>query len=263
MATRIHPSAVVEPGAQLGVDVEIGPFVYVGGEVVLGDRTRLHHHSSVEGWTTLGEGGEVFPYANLGAKTQDLKFQGGRPGVRIGARNVFREYVTVHAATRDGEFTVLGDDNTLLANCHVAHDCVLGNHIVMSNGILLAGHVRVEDHVTIGGAAGVHQFCRIGAFAMISAFAKVVQDVVPFMIADGQPAVIRSINKVGLERRGFAPEQIERVKQLHRVLFRDGLNRSQALEKLAGSEQAASAEFRRVLDFAAASERGLAPGSSA
>jgi UDP-N-acetylglucosamine acyltransferase len=168
----------------------------------------------------------------------------------------------VHAATRGAEFTVLGDDNTLLANCHVAHDCVLGNHIVMSNGILLAGHVRVEDHVTIGGAAGVHQFCRIGAYAMISAFAKVVQDVVPFMIADGQPAVIRSINKVGLERRGFSAEQIERVKQLHRVLFRDGLNRSQALEKLAASEQAVTAEFRRVLDFAAASERGLAPGAA-
>jgi len=262
MAVNLHPSAVVDPSARLGADVEIGPFVYVGAGVSLGDRTRLHHHSSVEGWTELGPDCEVFPYANLGAKTQDLKFKGGRPGVRIGARNVFREYVTVHAATADGDLTVIGDDNTILAYCHVAHDCVLGNHIVMSNLIMLAGHVTVEDHVTVGGAAGVHQFCRIGAYAMVSAFAKVVQDVAPFFIADGQPAVIRSMNKVGLERKGFTPEQIERVKQVYRIMFREGLNRSQAMEKLAQHASAGTEEFRRILDFAARSERGLAPGST-
>ncbi|MBL9194775.1 MAG: acyl-ACP--UDP-N-acetylglucosamine O-acyltransferase [Opitutaceae bacterium] len=261
MATRIHPSAIVEPGAQLGVDVDIGPFVYVGPEVTLGDRTRLHHHCAVEGWTVLGPDCEVFPHANVGAKTQDLKYKGGRPGVKIGAHNVFREYVTVHAATADGDVTVIGSHNTLLAYCHVAHDCVLGDHIVMSNSILLAGHVTVEDHVTIGGAAGVHQFCRIGAYAMVSAFAKVVQDVAPFFIADGQPAVIRSINKVGLERKGFSPEQMERVKQVYRILFRDGLNRSQAMEKIAQHPAASSPEFQRIVTFAAQSERGLAPGN--
>ncbi|MFO1447742.1 MAG: acyl-ACP--UDP-N-acetylglucosamine O-acyltransferase [Opitutaceae bacterium] len=261
MATRIHPSAIVEPSAHVGVDVEIGPFVYVGPEVTLGDRTRLHHHCAVEGWTVLGPDCEVYPHANLGAKTQDLKYKGGRPGVRIGARNVFRECVTVHAATSDGDVTVIGDDNTLLAYCHVAHDCVLGNHIVMSNSIMLAGHVTVEDHVTIGGGAGVHQFCRIGAYAMVSAFAKVVQDVAPYFIADGQPAVIRSLNKVGLERKGFTPEQMDRVKQVYRIMFRDGLNRSQAMEKLAQHPAAGSAEFQRVTTFAAQSERGLAPGN--
>lgn len=262
MPAKIHPSAIVEPTVELGDHVEIGPFAYIGGQVRLGEGTRIHHHASVEGNTVLGPGCEVFPYANLGAKTQDLKFKGGNPGVRIGARNVFREYVTVHAATNDGDFTTIGDDNVLLAYGHVAHDCRLGSHIVASNTFVLAGHVVVEDHVTLGGMAGVHQFCRIGAYAMVSACAKVVQDVAPFFIADGQPAVIRSLNKVGLERKGFAPEQVDRVKQIYRILFRSGLNRSQALEKLAEHADAGSKEFQRMLTFAAASDRGLAPGGA-
>jgi UDP-N-acetylglucosamine acyltransferase len=251
----------VDSSAELGAGVEIGPLCYVGPGVRLGDRTRLHHHASVEGNTWLGEACEVFPYACLGGKTQDLKFKGGNPGVRIGARNVFREYFTVHAATNDGDFTTLGDDNTFLAYGHIAHDCVFGSHIVMSNAVSIAGHVTIEDHVVVGGVAGVHQFCRIGAYAMISAYAKVVQDVAPFFIADGQPALIRAINKIGLERKGFDGAQLDRVKAVHRILFRDGLNRSQALEKLAAHEQAGTPEFARMLAFAKASERGLAPGA--
>ena len=261
MPTNIHPTAVVDPAAQLGADVEIGPLCYVGPGVRLGDRTRLHHHASVEGDTWLGEACEVFPYACIGGKTQDLKFKGGKPGVRVGARNVFREYFTVHAATKDGEFTTLGDDNTFLAYGHIAHDCVLGSHIVMSNAVSIAGHVVIQDHVVVGGVAGIHQFCRIGAYAMVSAYAKVVQDVAPFFIADGQPALIRAINKIGLERKGFTAEQLERVKAVHRILFRDGLNRSQALEKLGADDRAGTPEFARMLAFAKASERGLAPGA--
>lgn len=262
MATRIHPSAVVEPGAQLGADVEVGAFAFVGAGVALGDGTRLHHHASVEGFTTLGAQCEIFPYACIGGKTQDLKFKGGRPGLRVGDRNVFREYVTIHAATYDGDLTTLGSDNTVLAYSHIAHDCQLGSHIVMSNAVSMAGHVTVEDHVVIGGAAGIHQFCRIGAYAMLSAMAKLVQDLPPYFIADGTPAEVRAMNKVGLERNGHAPEQVERVKQIFRILYRDGLNRTQALEKLGAHEQAASAEFSRVVAFAKASERGLAPGAS-
>jgi UDP-N-acetylglucosamine acyltransferase len=260
MPTQIHPSAVVEPAAELGADVEIGPFCYVGAGVRLGDRTRLHHHASVEGDTWLGEACEVFPYACLGGKTQDLKFKGGRPGVRIGARNVFREYFTVHAATNDGDFTRVGDDNTFLASGHIAHDCVVGSHVVTSNGVVLAGHVTVEDHVVIGGYGGVHQFCRIGAHAMLSAFGKLVHDLPPYFIADGAPAAVRAYNKVGLERRGHSPEQVERVRRAFRILYRDGLNRTQALEKLAAHPDAATPEFARLLTFAQASERGLAPG---
>jgi UDP-N-acetylglucosamine acyltransferase len=166
----------------------------------------------------------------------------------------------VHFATKDGAFTVLGNDNVILAYSHIAHDCVIGDHLVMSSQAALAGHVVIEDHVNIGWGAGVHQFCRVGAHAMLGALSKVVQDVPPFLIADGNPAVIRSINKVGLERSGFTPEQVERIKLIHRTLFREGLNRGQAIEKLQKHPQAASEEFQRVLSFAAASERGLMPG---
>ena len=260
MVAQIHPTAIVEPEVRLGADVVVGAFAYLGGTSVIGDGTVVHHHATVEGNTVLGRQCEVFPYAAVGTKTHDLKFRGGSPGLRVGDRNVFREYVTVHAATKDGEFTVLGNDNVILAYSHIAHDCIIGNHLVMSSQAALAGHVVIEDHVNIGWGAGVHQFCHVGAHAMLGALSKVVQDVPPFLIADGNPAVIRSINKVGLERSGFTPEQVERIKQIHRALFREGLNRGQALEKLQKHPQAASEEFQCVLSFAAASERGLMPG---
>ena len=261
MPASIHPTAIIEPGAELGADVQIGAYAFVGTGVQLGAGTQLHHHASVEGRTTLGAKCELFPYACIGGKTQDLKYKGGRPGLRIGERNVFREYVTVHTATFDDEFTVIGSDNTILAYSHIAHDCIVGDHCVMSNGTMLAGHVIVEDHVIIGGYGGVHQFCRLGAYAMLSATAKLVQDLPPFFIADGTPAVVRAYNKVGLERNGHTPEQLDRVKQIFRILYRDGLNRTQALEKIATHPDATSAEFQRVIAFAAKSTRGLTPGA--
>lgn len=260
MAAQIHPTAVIESEAKLGADVAVGAYAFVGGSATLGDGTVVHHHATVEGHTVLGRNCEVFPYAAVGTKTHDLKFRGGNPGLRVGDRNVFREYVTVHAATKDGEFTILGNDNAVLAYSHVAHDCVIGDHLVMSSQSALAGHVIVEDHVNIAWGTGVHQFCRVGAYAMLGGMAKVVQDVPPFMIADGNPAIIRSINKVGLERGGFSPEQIERVKQIYRILFREGLNRAQAVEKLRAHPAAASEEFKRMLAFATASERGMMAG---
>lgn len=260
MSSLIHPTAIIEPGAQLAAGVQVGAYAFVGTGTTLGEGTRLHHHASVEGNTALGKNCEVFPYACIGGRTQDLKYKGGNPGLRIGDGNVFREYVTVHAATKDGEYTRIGDGNNFLATTHVAHDCVVGSGVVMSNGAGLAGHVIVEDRVVIGAHAGVHQFCRIGSNAMLSAYAKLVQDLPPFFIADGAPASVRTFNKVGLERHGFTAEQIERVKQVFRVLYRLGLNRTQALEQLAAHEQVASAEFQRVLEFAKGSERGLAAG---
>ncbi len=260
MAAKIHPTAIIESGAELGAGVELGAYAYVGPKVILGEGTRLHHHASVEGNTVLGQRCEVFPYACIGGKTQDLKFAGGDPGLRIGERNVFREYVTIHCATNEGAITRVGSGNVLLATCHVAHDCVLGDDIVMSNGAVLAGHVVLENNVVIGGYGGIHQFCRVGAYAMLSATAKLVHDLPPYFIADGTPAEVRAINRVGLERNGFTPEQLDRVKQVHRILYREGLNRTQALAKLAGDAQADTAEFKRMLDFARSSSRGLAPG---
>lgn len=262
MAGKIHPTAIVEPGAQLGADVEVGAYAYIGAAAVIGAKTRLHHHATVEGNTAMGESCEVFPYACIGGKTQDLKFKGGQPRLRIGDRNVFREYVSVHEATNDGEFTTIGSDNLILAYSHVAHDCVLGNRIIMSNYTGLAGHVVVEDSVVVGAYGAVHQFCRIGAHAMLSACSKLVQDVPPFFIADGSPATVRAYNKVNLDRSGYTPEQVDRVRQLYRLLYRDGLNRSQALEKLAAHEHAATPEFQRMIAFAKSSDRGLAPGGA-
>ena len=260
MAASIHATAIIETGARLGAEVEIGAYAFVAAGVTLGDGTRLHHHASVEGNTVLGKGCEVFPYACIGGKTQDLKFRGGNPGLLVGDHNIFREYVTLHCATNEGDFTRVGSHNVLLANCHVAHDCVLGDHIVMSNGAVLGGHVIVEDHVVVGGYGGVHQFCRLGSYAMLSATAKLVHDLPPFFIADGTPASVRAINKIGLERNGFSVEQLDRVKQIHRILYRNGLNRTQALEKLASDPQASTAEFQRMLAFANSSQRGMAPG---
>jgi len=261
MSAKIHPTAIVEPTAELGEGVEIGALAFVGAGVRLGAGTKIYHHGTIEGNTVLGRECEVFPYACLGAKTQDLKYKGGNPGVRIGDRNVFREYVSVHAATNDGDFTVIGSDNLFLAYTHVAHECVLGNHIIMSNYAGLAGHVHVEDHALIAAYGGVHQFCRIGLHAMIGGASKVVQDVPPFFIIDGSPATVRTINKVGLERCGYTPEQMNNIRQIFRILYREGLNRSQALERLESHASSGSAEFTHILNFARKSDRGLAPGN--
>lgn len=260
MARQIHPSAIIEPGAEIGEDVRIGAYAHVGPRVVLGDRTVLHHHANVEGRTFVGRDCEIFPFTCIGTRTHDLKYDGGEPGLRIGDRNVFREYVSVHGATNAGEYTVIGHDNAILAYGHIAHDCIVGDHLVMSAQAALAGHVLVEDHVNIGWGAGVHQFCRIGAHAMLSAMSKIVQDVPPFVIADGNPAVARSINKVGLARCGFTAAQMDAVKRAFRILYRAGHHRAQALIELRGDALASSAEFQHVIAFATKSGRGLVAG---
>lgn len=262
-ATSLHPTAIIEPGAGLGAGVEVGAYAFIGARAQLGDGCIVHHHATVDGLTVLGAGCELFPYACIGLKTQDLKFRGGQPGLRVGSHNVFREFVTVHAATNDGDFTVIGNHNHFLAYTHVAHDCVLGSHIIASNSATLAGHVHLGDHVVIGGFGGVHQFCRIGRYAMISACAKVVKDVPPFMLADGTPAEIRGFNRIGLERGGFSAEQLERVKSAYKLLYRSGYNRAQALTELAARADANTPEIAELIAFAGASERGLTPGSAA
>ncbi len=237
----IHPTAIIEPGAKLGAGVTVGAYAYVGPEVTLGDGCVLQHHATVEGYTFLGARNEVFPYALVGGKTHDMKYKGGRPGLRIGDDNVFREYSTVHLGTDDGEFTILGSRNHILAYSHIAHGCVIG------------------DHVNICWNAGIHQFCRIGDHAMVAACSKVVQDVIPFMIADGNPAEVKTLNKVGLERNGFSPSDIDAVRRVHRTLYRDGLNRTQALEKITGdAELSGNTRVRQLLDFINSSKRGLA-----
>lgn len=253
----IHPTAVIHAGARLGADCEIGPYCVVGADVVLGDRCRLHSHVVVDGHTELGSDNEVFPFACIGLKTQDLKWKGGVTRTLIGDRNVFREYATVHSATADGDATRVGSDNHFLAYTHLAHDVQVGSHVIMSNVATLAGHVTVEDHAIIGGLAAVHQFCRIGRHSMIGGCSKVVQDIAPFMMADGNPAETRFVNKVGLERSGFSAEAVSNLTKAYKILFRSGLTTANAIAKVE-ADLPVSDELTHLLAFAKASQRGLA-----
>lgn len=254
--TRRHPTAVIHRGARIGADCEIGPYCVIGEHVVLGNGCKLHSHVVIDGHTTLGKENEIFPFASIGLKTQDLKWKGGLTRTRIGDRNTVREYVTINSATGDGEVTIVGSNNHILAYAHIAHNVTLGNHVIMSNVATLAGHVEVEDYAVIGGLAAVHQFCRIGRMAIIGGCSKVVQDVPPYMMADGNPAITRTINKVGLERNGVSEEAQGALKQAFKVLFREGLTISNALAQIE-AELPALAEIKWLIEFVRASERGI------
>ena len=252
----IHPTAVIDDAAQLGADCHVGPFCVIGKHVVLGDGCQLHSHVVIDGHTRLGRRNEIFPFASIGLKTQDLKWKGGITRTEIGDDNTFREYVTIHSATGDGETTLIGSHNHILAYCHLAHNVTLGSHIIMSNVATLAGHVAVEDHAVIGGLAAVHQFCRIGKMALIGGCSKVVQDVPPFMLADGNPAETRTINKVGLDRNGVSEAAHAALKQAYRILFREGLTIPNALAKIE-AELPPLAELDHLIQFVRKSERGI------
>jgi UDP-N-acetylglucosamine acyltransferase len=252
----IHPTAIVHPKAQIGEDCQIGPYCVIGEHVTLGAGCRLHSHVVIDGHTTLGRRNEIFPFASLGLQTQDLKWRGGITHTEIGDENTFREFVTVHSATGEGEVTRIGSRNHILAYCHIAHNVTLGNHVIMSNVATLGGHVVVEDHAVIGGLAAVHQFCRIGRMAMIGGCSKVVQDVPPFMMADGNPAVTRTVNKVGLERNGVSAEAQAALRQCFKLLFREGLTIPNALARIE-QEIPPLPEVRHLIEFVRASARGI------
>lgn len=252
----IHPTAIIHPGAQIGPDCEIGPYCVIGEHVVLGARCRLHSHVVVDGHTVLGEGNEIFPFASIGLKTQDLKWQGGAPRTEIGDYNTFRESVTVHSATGDGEVTRVGSHNHILAYSHLAHNVTVGNHVIMSNVATLAGHVVVEDYAVVGGLAAVHQFCRIGRMSIIGGCSKVVQDVPPFMLADGNPAETRTVNKVGMERNGVSEEAQAALRQAYKILFREGLTIKNALARIQ-AELPRLPEVVHLVEFVQTSQRGI------
>jgi UDP-N-acetylglucosamine acyltransferase len=252
----IHSTAIVHPNAKVASSCEIGPYCVIGENVVLGEKCRLHSHVVIDGHTKLGNENEIFPFASIGLKTQDLKWKGGVTRVEIGDGNTFRECVTVHSATGDGEVTHVGSRNTILAYCHIAHNCTLGDKIIMSNVATLGGHVTVGDHAVIGGLAAVHQFCRIGKLAMIGGCSKVVQDVPPFMIADGNPAETRTVNKIGMERNGVSEEAQNALKQAYKILFREGFSISNALVKIE-KELPLLPEILHLIQFVRASERGI------
>jgi UDP-N-acetylglucosamine acyltransferase len=251
----IHPTAIIHPRALIGADCEIGPYCALGEHVELGPGCRLYSHVVIDGYTRLGQANEIFPFASIGLRTQDLKWKGGLTRTEIGDHNTIRECVTIHSATGDGETTVIGSHNNILASSHIGHNVVMGNWVIVSMAAL-AGHVVIEDHALVGGLSAVHQFCRIGTMAMIAGLAKVVQDVPPYMIVDGNPAETRTINKVGLERNGVSEESQVALRQAYRILFRDGLTTSNALARIE-SELPQVPEIKRLVQFVRTSERGI------
>ncbi len=255
MDTSIHPSSVVSPEAELGEGVTIGPFCIVGGGVKIGDRCVLHSHVVLQGSSEIGRENEFFPFCSIGGVTQDLKYAGEPTYLTIGDGNKFRECVTINRGTAPGEKTVVGSFNNLLAYAHIAHNCIVGNHCIFSNNGTLGGHVTMEDHAIIGGLSAVHQFCRIGKMSIIGGCTKITQDVPPFMMADGNPAQVRSVNKVGMERKGVPEESAQRVRQAFKILYASGLNTAQAMEALA--KEPTCPETEHLIAFIRGSQRGI------
>jgi len=254
----IDPSAKIDPGAQLAAHVEVGPWTSIGPGVEIGAGTRIGSHCVIKGPTRIGRDNRVFAFCSLGEDPQDKKFSGaGESRLEIGDRNTIREYCSINRGTpQGGGLTRMGDDNWLMAYCHIAHDCKVGNHTVFANNATLAGHVEIHDYVILGGFTGVHQFCRMGESSFSAIAAAVVRDVPPYVIVNGNSAIPRSINREGLKRRGFSPESIAALKRAYRTLYRQGNSLEDAL-KLLEAERDAFPEVARLLDFVRSSVRGI------
>lgn len=256
---KIHPTAIVEDGAVLEDDVTVGPNAYVGRDVKLGAGVKIGQGAIVDGHTTIGPMSQIFPYALVGMKTQDLKYREGSVSyVEIGSRTVIREFATIHLGTADGEKTVIGDDCLFMAYCHAAHGVILGNHVICSNSVQLAGDVHLQDYAIVGGCCAAHQFVTVGKHSMTGGMVKIRQDTPPFMLVDeeaGNQKVI-GVNVVGLTRRGFKKEVIQALKEAHRFLYRSGLNRTQALERVENDIEQFD-EIKDLVDFFRHSTRGV------
>ena len=258
--SKIHPTAIVEDGAVIGADVELGPYCHIGPTVKIGDGTVIRQGAIIDGHTTIGPNCQIFPYACIGMKTQDLKYQEGSVSyVEIGARTVIREFATVHLGTADGERTVIGNDCLFMCYCHAAHGVILGDHVICSNSVQLAGDVHLQDWAIVGGCSASHQFCTVGCHAMVGGMTKIRQDVPPYMLCDmveGSMKVI-GVNVVGLTRRGFNRETIQSLKEAHRFIYREHLNRTQALERVENDIEPCD-EVKRLVAFYRNSQRGVA-----
>jgi UDP-N-acetylglucosamine acyltransferase len=253
----IHATAVVHPKAELGRDVTIGPYSVVGPDVTIGDGTWIGAHAILEGRTTIGRRNRIFHGAALGGIPQDLKYRGETTYLRVGDENAIREYATLHLACIAGESTVVGDRCLLMAYVHVAHNCRVGNGVILANAVNLAGHVEVHDHAIIGGVTPVHQFVRIGTHAFVGGGSRVPKDVAPFVKAAGNPLALAGINSVGLERHGFDAARRAALKRAYRILFRSGLNVTQALARLAAEFDAADEDVQTLIRFVETSDRGI------
>ncbi len=252
----VHPTAVVHEGAQLGVDIEIGPYSIVGPNVKLGDRVRIMPHVFLDGHTTLGAECTVFPFASVGAATQDLKFKGGTTFVEIGDRTTIRECATIHSGTADGEVTRVGSGCLIMAYCHVAHGCRVGDRVIMANAASLSGDVAVEDDAVIGGMTGIHQFTRVGRMAMVGGMSRITQDVPPYLLVEGNPPAVHGVNSVKLQRLNVSAETQATLKKAYKLLYREGLSTRQAVDRIR-AELPPVPEIVHLLAFIESSQRGI------
>jgi UDP-N-acetylglucosamine acyltransferase len=253
----IHPSSVVSPNARLGQSCFIGPYCVIGDEVTLGERVRLESHCVVDGRTQIGDDTHVFPFVSIGLASQDLKYRGEAAETRIGRRNQIREFATIHRGTEGGgRLTETGDDCLIMAQAHIAHDCILGNGVIMANGATLAGHVTVEAGANIGAYSGVHQFCRVGREAYIGGYSVVVKDALPFALTVGNHARCYGLNITGMKRRGYSQEVIKTLHHAFHLLLSSKLNTTQALEQIR-TEIKDSQEVDELVSFIEASVRGV------
>ncbi|RZT92543.1 acyl-ACP--UDP-N-acetylglucosamine O-acyltransferase [Rivibacter subsaxonicus] len=261
MSSTIHPTAIVDPAAELADGVTIGPYAIIGPHVRIGAGTTVGPHTVIEGRTTIGRDNRIFQFASIGAISQDMSYAGEPTELVIGDRNTIREFCTLNLGTAKEEgVTRVGSDNWIMAYVHIAHDVRLGNHTVLANSATLAGHVHVGDWAVIGGLSGVHQFVHVGAHAMIGFQGHVAQDVPPFLTVDGNPLAVRAVNLTGLKRRDFSAERIATIRRMHKLLYRDGLSLEQAvaaIESLRGQEPQADVDIDTMLGFLAASTRGI------
>ncbi len=253
----IHPTAIVSARAEIGENVSIGPYAVIGADVVIGNDVEIAAHCVIEGPTRIGNGNRFFPFASVGQAPQDLKYKGERTELVIGERNVFREFVTLNRGTGEGGgVTTIGDDNLMMTQCHVAHDCHVGSGIVMANGASLAGHVAVQDKATLGAYVGIHQFCRVGYRAFIGAYSVVVKDALPFARSVGNHAKCYGPNTVGLRRAGYKTEEIRVIERAFRLLLTSKLNTTQAVEAIE-AELGEAESARLLVDFIKTATRGV------
>jgi UDP-N-acetylglucosamine acyltransferase len=254
--TQIHPTAIVDPAAKIGPGTIVGPYCVIGASVVLGPNCWLQQHVTLCGPMRAGAQNKFYAYCSIGQQTQDLKYQGEPTYLEIGDENTFREFVTINRSTTSEGKTRVGSRGNFLAYSHIGHDCIVGDDVVFSNNGTLAGHVQVGNYAVMGGLTAVHQFCRIGRFAITGGCSKIVQDVPPFMIADGNPSEIRGINLVGLERKNFSPESVKLIKEAFRLIYRSKLNTAQAIDAIR-RELPQKEEITEIIEFIEKSERGI------
>src|SRR5262252_4150814 len=253
---QIHSTAIVDPKAEIGAGTVVGPYCVIGANVAVGPNCWLQHHVTLEGPMKAGAKNKFYAYCSIGQQTQDLKYAGEPTYLEIGDENTFREFVTVNRSTKTDGKTCVGSRGNFLAYSHIGHDCTVGNEVVFSNNGTLAGHVHVGDNAVMGGLTAVHQFCRIGRFAITGGCSKIVQDVPPFMIADGNPAAIRGVNLIGLERKNYPADRVKLIKEAFRLIYRSKYNRAQALEAIQKELQQTD-EVREIVEFIKTTERGI------